>query len=196
MARIRILQAVVLIGFVSISAEAQENRYMVFFKDKQGVPFSTSEPIEFLSEKAIDRRLKQGIDISENDLPVNASYVQGVRNAGADVFFTTRWLNGLLIQCDPSIVPAVASLAYVERVEFVAPLPKLQSGGRRSLNQRKQTNHMGFETENQLQMIGIDRMHQGDYKGQGVVIAILDSGFPGVNSAPAFQHIISDGRFM
>lgn len=169
---------------------------MVFFKDKQGVPFTTSQPIDFLSEKAIDRRLKHGIDISENDLPVNTSYVQGVRNAGADVFFTTRWLNGVLIQCDPSVVPAVAALSHVDRVEFVAPLPKLQSGGRRSFSQRRQTNHLGFETENQLQMIGIDRMHQADYKGQGVVVAILDSGFPGVSSGPAFQHIFSEGRFM
>jgi serine protease AprX len=196
MAGIKILRAVVLIGFVSISATAQHNRYMVFFQDKQGVPFSTSEPIEFLSEKAIDRRVKQGIDISERDLPVQSSYVQGVRETGADAFFTTRWLNGVLIQCDPAVLPAVESLPYVKHVEFVAPLPKLQSGGRRYVNLRRQNNHVGFETENQLQMIGIDRMHEANYKGEGLTIAIMDSGFPGVHIGPAFQHIFSEGRFL
>jgi len=196
MAGIKILRAIILIGFVSVSAAAQENRYMVFFRDKEGIPFSTSQPIEFLSEKAIDRRLRQGIDVSDRDLPVQASYVLGVRNAGADAFFTTRWLNGVLIQCDPSVLPAVESLPYVDRVEFVAPLPKLQTGGRRTVSFRGKNNHIGFETENQLQMIGIDRMHQANYKGKGVTIAILDSGFPGVNISPAFQHIFSEGRFI
>ena len=196
MASIRILRAFVLILFFSASAFGQENRYMVFFKDKQGVPFTPSKPIEFLSEKAIDRRLKQGIDISSRDLPVQASYVAGVRHAGADTFFTTRWLNGVLVQCDPAILPALESLPFVDHVEFVAPLPTLQTGGRRSFNLRRKNNQIGFETENQLKMLGIDKMHEGGYQGQGVTIAILDSGFPGVDTSPAFQHIFSNGRLM
>ena len=196
MASINIFRALVLIGFLSVSAAAQENRYMVFFKDKEGTPFTTSNPIEFLSEKAIERRLSQGIDISERDLPVNASYVTAVRDAGVDVFFTTRWLNGVLIQGDPASLPSVEALPFISRVEMVAPLPKLQSGGRRSFNLRRKNTQTGIETESQLRMIGVDRMHAAAYKGEGVTIAILDSGFPGVNSVPAFQHIFSDNRFL
>lgn len=195
MVSIKMFRAIVLICIVSISASAQENRYMVFFKDKAGVPFTTSQPLSFLSQKAIDRRLKQGIDITAQDLPVHVQYVDGVRNAGADAFFTTRWLNGVLVQCDPAVLPAIQSLPYVDRVEFVAPLPRLQNGGRRSFNLRRKNNHMGFETENQLRMIGIDKMHEGDYKGEGITIAIFDSGFEGVNISAPFQHIFSEGRF-
>ena len=190
-----IIRTFFLISIVSLSASAQENRYMVFFADKEGVPFSAAEPIEFLSEKAIDRRLRQGIDISEQDFPVNTAYVAGIRDAGAGTFFTSRWMNGVLIQCDPGVLPSVESLPYVDRVEMVAPLPKLQSGGRRSFSFRRKNNQAGSETESQLKMIGVDRMHEGDYKGKGVNIAILDSGFPGVNTSPAFQHIFSDDRF-
>ena len=196
MALINFVRIFLLIGVFSMSASAQENRYMVFFTDKEGTPFSVAEPLEFLSEKAIDRRLKQGIDISSRDLPVQPAYVAGVRNAGAGAFFTTRWLNGVLIQCEPDVVSAVESLPYVARVEFVAPLAKLEMGGRRSFNLRRKNHHTGFETENQLQMIGIDRMHEANHKGQGVTIAILDSGFPGVDATPAFEHIFSDGRFV
>ncbi|HET9487168.1 MAG TPA: peptidase S8, partial [Chryseosolibacter sp.] len=128
---IKIVCGIVLLWIVSASAAAQENRYMVFFRDKAGTPYTTSKPIEFLSDKAIDRRLKQGIDIVERDLPVQPAYVDGVRNAGANTFFVTRWLNGVLIQCDPAVLPAVESLPYVNHIEFVAPLPKLQTGGRR-----------------------------------------------------------------
>jgi serine protease AprX len=189
-----IFRAVLLTLVVTASATAQENRYMVFFKDKAGVPYTVTQPIQFLSEKAIDRRMKQGIDVTANDFPVQVSYVEGVRNAGAATYFTTRWLNGVLIECDAALVPSIESLSYVDRVEFVAPETRFQSGGRRSFNLRKKNNKIGSETENQLQMLGIDRMHEANYKGDGVTIAILDSGFPGVNSVPAFAHMFTDGR--
>ena len=195
MARCRILRALVVLVLVSVSAAAQQNRYMVFFKDKEGVSLSLSKPIEFLSEKAIQRRLKQGIDITTQDLPVARAYVQGVRDAGADAFFETRWMNGVLVQCDPSLLPSLETLPYVERVEFVAPHARLQNGGRRSFNLRRKSSHTGSETESQLQMLGIDMMHAADYKGQGVTIAVFDSGFPGVNTAAAFQNIFSEERF-
>lgn len=194
MGRCKILLVLLSVA-LSGSAEAQQNRYMVFFKDKQGISQSLSRPIEFLSEKAIQRRLKQGIEITADDLPVSRAYVQSVRDTGADAFFVTRWMNGVLVQCDPSLLTSIEALPFVDRVEFVAPLARLQNGGRRTFNLRRKTNHTGSETESQLQMLGLDQMHAGDYTGQGVTIAILDSGFPGVNSVPAFQKIFSSQRF-
>jgi subtilisin family serine protease len=44
-------------------------------------------------------------------------------------------------------------------------------------------------------MIGIDRMHAAGFRGRGVTIAILDSGFTGVDVQPAFEHLFSEGRF-
>ena len=104
-------------------------------------------------------------------------------------------MNGVLVQCDPSLVTSIEALPFVDRVEFVAPLASLQNGGRRSFNLRRKTNHTGSETESQLQMLGLEQMHAGGYTGRGVTIAILDSGFPGVNSVPAFQNIFSSQRF-
>lgn len=196
MAYVKVFPALVFLWFVSASVSAQANRYMVFFKDKAGVPYTTSNPIEFLSQKAIDRRMKQGVDIDERDLPVQRAYVEGVRNAGAPTYYTTRWLNAVLIECDENVLSAVGSLPYVDRVEFVAPPRQSASGGRRSFNLRSKNGHTGSETESQLQMLGIHRMHEGGYTGTGVTIAVLDSGFPGVSSGPAFEHIFSEGRFM
>lgn len=178
------------------STEAQQNRYMIFFKDKEGVSQSLSEPITFLSEKAIERRIEQGIQITAADLPVSRAYVKGVRETGADTFFTTRWMNGVLVQCEPALLPSLEALPYVARVEFVAPLAGLENGGRRSFNLRRKSNHTGVETENQLRMLGIDLMHQADIRGAGVTIAVLDSGFPGVDAGAAFHNVFSEGRIL
>ena len=145
----RFVCALILWWCVSHSVEAQQNRYMVFFRDKQGISENIDEPIAFLSERAIQRRIEQGIEITAEDLPVSHAYVQGVRATGAEAFFTTRWMNAVLVQCDPALLPALEALSYVERVEFVAPLAPLRSGGRRSFNLRRKNTHVEVETESQ-----------------------------------------------
>jgi serine protease AprX len=194
MARNRLVCLVWVLLSVSFSAWSQENRYMVFFKDKSGIPQSLSQPIEFLSERAIQRRLDQNIAITEKDLPVNRDYVGSVKDAGASTFYTTRWMNGVLVSCTPSTIATIETLPFVEKVEYVAPPVKTNSGGRRSFTARKNNNNVSGETEVQLKMIGLDWMHRAGYTGEGVVIAILDSGFPGVAQGVGFQHMLSDGR--
>ncbi|MBT1700098.1 S8 family peptidase [Fulvivirgaceae bacterium PWU4] len=189
--RFGVLAGLILLSFTCLS---QANRYMVFFKDKTGTPFSESEPSAFLSQKAIDRRIRQGIDVLPQDLPVNAAYVTGVKNTGASVFFKTRWMNGVLVQCDPSLLPAIQALPFVDHVEFVAPQPRLVSNGRRALTLRKKANAGGIETQTQLQMLGIPDMHSQNFRGEGMTIAIFDGGFSGVDVAAPFHDVIADKR--
>lgn len=185
-----------LAGFIviSLSGFAQGNRYMVFFKDKSGSTHDVRQANKFLSQKAIDRRIQQDLIITSQDFPVNQHYVQGVRSTGADVFFTTRWMNGLLIQCQQSLLPTIQALSFVDHIEFVAPGLKLNSNGRKATSLRKKSNHSGVETHAQLRMLGIPEMHADNYHGEGITIAVLDGGFPGVNQIEPFQHIISEGR--
>ena len=49
-------------------------------------------------------------------------------------------------------------------------------------------------TDVQLQMLGIDQMHADGFEGAGIVIALFDSGFPGVNLVPAFQSIFAGSQ--
>lgn len=173
---------------------AQVNRYMVFFKDKSGTEYSTGTPLQFLSQRAIDRRIRQSIEVTSEDLPVNKDYMNGVKNAGADVFFSTRWMNGVLVQCDASLLTNVESLPYVDRVEFVAPNPKLLKTGRKKIDLKTKSSKTDTRTQAQLQMIGLDEMQLAGYKGETICIGIFDSGFPGVNNTLPFQHIISENR--
>jgi serine protease AprX len=181
--------------FLSASAFGQVNRYMVFFKDKNGTPYSASQPGQFLSEKAIERRVEQGIAVSDQDLPVNPAYAQGVSLTGAKVFFTTRWMNGVLVQCESSVIPSVQALPFVSHVEFVAPQQRLTNGGRRKSLFRKKNFNTGVRTQTQLQMLGIPQMHADGFQGEGITIALLDGGFIGVNTTAPFQEVFSEGRY-
>lgn len=171
----------------------QTNRYMVFFKDKSGSPYSITDPQSFLSAASVARRVGAGVAVTETDLPVNQSYMDGLRAAGAAVFFPTRWLNGVLVQCDVSLVSTLSAMAYVDHVEYVAPNAKLMNGGRKKANLKTKTTKAGDNaTQVQLQMLGLDAMQQAGYRGAGMTIAIFDSGFSGVNQTVPFNHLFQD----
>ncbi len=179
--------------FISSSSVAAVNRYVVFFKDKSGTAYSVSSPLAFLSQRAIERRTKQGIVITASDFPVNQNYIDGVKNTGAETYFNSRWMNALLIQCDASLLTTIEALPYVDHIEYVAPNAKLLINGRKK-NVLQSKGSKAETTDAQLEQIGIDQMHQDGFKGEGMIIAIFDDGFQGVDNATPFQPIFSDGR--
>src|SRR5438045_2061461 len=104
---------IVALFFFPVSLVAQSNRYFVGFKDKVNSIYSIANPLQFLSQKSIDRRNREHFVATEEDFPVNANYVQQVRAAGAQVYYTSRWFNGVLIQASSAIASAVGSLSFV-----------------------------------------------------------------------------------
>ncbi len=187
-------RVVIILLWIPISSFSQ-NRYFVSFKDKANSPYSVSNPLPFLSQKSIDRRAKENFAVIEEDLPVDTAYVHQVKKRCASVFFTSRWLNGVLIQATTSTVSAVTALPFVTKVELVAPGTKL-IGGRNSSRDKfdrvEATN--ALQNQSQLEMIGLDKMQAAGFHGEGVDVAVFDAGFIGVNTLPAFQSINQEGR--
>jgi serine protease AprX len=172
---------------------AQNNRYIVSFKDKSNTPFTVNEPQKFLSLKSIERRSNQQILISEDDLPVNPAYVAGVKGLGAKTFFTSRWMNCLLIEASVSLATSIQNLPYVSKVELVASGVKLMGGRTKRWKNKNETSEESA-TVSQLEQIGLDEMQQEGYRGEGQTIAVFDSGFPGVNVAAPFDGLFKSGR--
>lgn len=79
----RIKLLTVFLFFIGLNSWAQD-RYMVFFTDKIGSPYSVQSPEDFLSERALKRRENQQIEITEQDLPISPVYRQGLKSIGAD----------------------------------------------------------------------------------------------------------------
>jgi len=98
----------------SLTAQIAPEKYWVQFTDKIGTPYSLDAPEEFLTDRAIQRRLAQGINFVENDLPVNPEYIEGVANTGASLLNVSKWMNGVSIQTtDSDVLDAIAALPYV-----------------------------------------------------------------------------------
>jgi serine protease AprX len=180
--------------FFAFAAQSQVNRYFVYFKDKAGSPYTLSNPAQFLSSKSISRRQKQNIALIEEDLPVNPTYVSQVKNTGAKTFFSSKWFNGVLIEATTSTLASVNALPFVSGSELVAPGSKLLGGRVSKIKKVKNSSADQPVNQSQLEQIGIDEMHDAGYRGEGISVAIFDSGFTGVNITTPFANLFSDNR--
>ncbi|NOS94406.1 MAG: S8 family serine peptidase [Cyclobacteriaceae bacterium] len=178
---------------ITAFAEAQD-RYFVSFKDKANSTFTVSNPAAFLSSKSIARRTRLGISITEEDLPVNATYVAQVKATGAKTFYTSKWWNGVLIQADATTATTIAALPFVSKIERVANGTKLLNGRKASKTNVENESATSQVTDFQLTQLGIDRMQSDNYLGQNINIAQFDSGWKGVNLTTPFAHLINSGR--
>lgn len=167
---------------------------MVFFKDKANSSFSISNPEAFLSERSLARRAKNSVQVSEEDLPVNQSYIDQVASLGVETYFSTKWMNGVLVQMEQSLVADVTALAIVDRVEYVAPgdiltpIPFARAKFDESPIPPERISLAQYE------MLEIDQMHQSGFFGEGVLIGIFDDGFQNYNSLSAFENARVAGR--
>ncbi len=172
-----------------------QNRYFVSFKDKTNSPYSISNPLQFLSQKSIDRRSRENFVTTAEDFPVNTAYVQQVKATGASVFFTSRWFNGVLVQTSASTANTISTLPFVTQVELVAYGTRLTGGRKKSKDKFEQAKSSSTQQNQvQSQMIGVDKMQAAGFHGEGIDVAVFDGGFIGANTLSAFQALYREGR--
>lgn len=193
-----------IISFLQVHAEllAQEAQYMVFFADKDSTAYSPERPLEFLSERAVTRKSRLQIPITYGDIPVSSTYLTQLKDAGAEVYYTTRWMNGALVQLSPEELAQVIQLPFVTSHELVKPVGRSDSRkagssyGESSAVHKKVSDEKSLLNEGQNNMLGIQTMHEKGFNGEGMLVAVFDGGFRGVDTVSYFRHIYEDNRML
>lgn len=190
----------------AFAAEAQEHRFVVFFKDKANSPYSLEAPEAFLSERAIERRHKQSIPVIPADLPVSPAYLDSLREEGVAYYHKSKWFNGVLVQTDSATIAYLLTKPYVRGAVHVAPGVKLthpientlDTGTKISGNLYTSGAHVDYNnvTMEQNELLDVPTMHSQGYRGEGIIIAVLDGGFMGVDIHEPFQHLYNEKRIV
>ncbi len=172
-------------------------KYWVSFTDKDNSNFDLNMPEDFLSQRAIDRRVNQGIDIKIPDLPINSWYADSIGDLGFEIINRSKWFNGIMITTNDSTLVNRINFPFVKSVFYFGQWNKKKS------NQKKQSK---LETDfskadygdayNQLAMLKGEVLHKRNLKGEGKVIAVLDAGFSKADEMDAFQKLFNEGRIL
>jgi serine protease AprX len=182
-----------------------QGKYWIEFSDKDHTPFCTCRPWEFLSARALDRRARAGIAVTEQDLPVDPAYVAGLRQQGALLHHTSRWMNAATVIADSATAAALRQLPYVAKVQYVGRhiVPKGMRNRpqkkRISLSQLPETPDgagvFGY-TGLQNNLLGTPFLYQAGVRGRGILVAVMDGGFTNVDTLAFFDSLALQGRLL
>ena len=197
---------IIVVLFFPIGAMAQvaPEKYWIQFSDKDNTPYSIAQPESFLSPRAITRRERQGIAITQRDLPVDPEYIAQVRATGAEMLSVSKWMNAITFRTlDNAVLQQVLALPFVVNS---MPVGKQKSAASewskwdeiavaKSIEVPIKVTDYGTAF-NQIDMLGGVLLHQQNLMGQGMMIAVLDGGFSSADQLSVFDSLRQNGRLV
>ncbi len=187
-----------LLGIIHFASA--QSYWWIGFTDKQGTTGTFAQPELYLSEKALERRLRQGIAIDSTDLPVSRSYTDSILQTGATLVHNSKWLNGITVKADNDSLQKIWSqFGFVRELQKSKPDPSIK---RASLKFAEKFSTVESDTSlygsslKQASLIGAEWLHMQGYAGKGVMIALLDAGYFGANQLPSLKKLYQENRVL
>ena len=186
------------VAMLTVTALAQQDtlKYRINLKNKAATTYSLSQPEKFLSAKAIARRQKQNLPIDSTDLPVCRKYIDEIRKQGVNVVITGKWNNFVTVSCnESSLIDNVAKLPFVLSTEkvWISPgkdKPYMTTKRDSLINKPKEYKDSIYGPAiRQIQISNGDKLHAAGFKGQGMIIAVIDAGFHNADKITAMNNI-------
>jgi len=199
-----LLLIVLLTLFSTLFAQVQAPDYYVVQLKNKGVKAESSfNPLSFLSEKAVERRIKQNISFGDDDIPVSEAYVKEIHNTGVKILTRSRWFNIVTIEATSDKISQISSLPFVSNIKRlssrtdkksvekidkfntknqVLPIPVLKAQMQGDL-------YNYGAALNQISQLNGTYLHNNGFSGQGMTIAVLDAGFNSVNTMACFDSL-------
>ena len=180
---------------------AQTELVFVYFTDKPNKAAFYSNPLSELSQKSLNRRAALGIALNDQDAPIEQSYIQNLQNLGFIISDYSKWLNGVAVNVNQAQVNLIKTQPFVQSVESFAKnsslVLKTQNTNKWSDFESTQKNMTVFDYgsgSEQIDQINLRPLHLAGFTGTGVTIAVIDTGFPTVNTGSAFSRLWTNNK--
>ena len=194
----------ILIFFRAISVSAQQDAW-VYFNAKPNAAAFFANPTPELSQRSLDRRFAQNIALDFKDAPIQQAFIDQISSSiGITVMAKSKWLNALHIRGSINDINALAALSFVTKVQFAdyslnpnnnkIDFQSIVVNSAVNLNTAVNFNY-GSST-NQITMLNGHILHQQNFTGQGKIIAVLDAGFPTVNTTQPFARLRDNNKIL
>jgi len=172
-------------------------RVWLFFVDKgmsDRAGYAKAASTVSLTERALKRRAKVGLDrVLFVDLPVNQEYIDRVTALGGEFRRASRWLNAASFEIPIERLDEIGELPFVAYVKPLATYERVEAEEAVDFRDSREPTAQSPDvltygpSQGQLQQINVPAVHAKGYTGEGVTLAIMDTGFRKTHEAFA-QH--------
>lgn len=180
----------------------------VYFADK-GVQTASADTLP-MTTRALDRRARRGSPTARTvfeDRPLDTGYVQRVSGLASRVRQHSRWLNAMSVEATPVQIAELSALSFVSRVDVVRRYRRLHEepvealpadAAPRTRAGASADEPLDYGTSlDQVRQLRVPELHQRGLHGEGVVVAVFDSGFPNLShEAFASMTILAERDFV
>ena len=184
--------------------------YAIVFTDKPHYEqyYSSS----FLSPRAIANRKRLNIPITKEDYPIDTSYIATVlkQDTAIKLLTQSKWMNYIVISCNSSALTSIGLLPFVKEISSLHTInykglisdKNFQEIVPRQINVPTSSNELSVDTAyygvmyQQIKFHNGHYLHHAGYKGEGMLIALLDAGYENVNSFPIFEPLRTENRLV
>ena len=205
-----------------LASYSQEHAW-VYFKDKPSEANYFAAPLTMLSQRALNRRIIQNISLDSKDIPIEIAYYQELQTVSEiTILAKSKWLNAIHVLGEVAdINNLLTDFDFIERIDFAnktfninVNIEKIDfSNDALNINTNTkgltkktiQAQHKFKESisdidygnaTNQIEMLKGDVLHNKGFTGQGMHIAVMDAGFPNVNTLNAFSRIRDNNQIL
>ncbi|KPL14253.1 MAG: hypothetical protein AMS26_11345, partial [Bacteroides sp. SM23_62] len=187
---------ILLLYALLIDGISQESiyKFWIQLKDKEGSLYSLDNPAEFLSQRAIDRRLRYQIPIGENDLPVSQVYLDSLQHHDIRVLYSSKWMNAVVAETtDSNMADVLSSYSFVTDIELLYWTPRYKSDADKF---KEFLSDQPLPSDHQVEMLNGHKLHEQGYQGEDMIIAVIDAGFNNADSLAGFYSLWQHGQLL
>lgn len=192
--RQRLIACLLLAGALQVSAQ-KTYKYRINLRDKAQSAFSLDNPQAYLSEKALERRARQGLSVETTDLPVCHAYINKLKDKGVGIVTKSKWNNTVVVEVgDTMKINEIADLPFVVAVKKVWTSP--DSIPPRNPDRKKEVTNKVAESGNhygaayrQIAIHHGDSLHEAGFRGEGMQVAVIDAGFYNADEIKLFRKM-------
>ncbi len=144
-----------------------------------------------ISERSEERRTRLNIAPDEYDLPVNSTILAAL-SADGEVVTVSKWLNALTFKSALTSEELLLKYDFIDRIQVVKNAGK--SVITKDVVETKSLDY-GLGTV-QIEQINLNCMHDLDFTGENVFLAVIDAGFRKMDSLNYFNNVYLEGRVL
>src|SRR5690554_7980269 len=95
-------------------------KFRVHLKDKGHNEYTLKDPSQFLSQKSIERKKIQNVEVDERDFPISNDYFSLLQKVGGKVVSHSKWFKTIVVRVSDSLkINEISSLTFVDSVQYV-----------------------------------------------------------------------------
>ncbi len=183
--------------------------YIVTFTDKDNSTYEVAFPEAFLSPKAIEKRTRLNIPITEEDLPINPSYIDALNAfSSIHIIAQSKWMNYVVITCSNQLllntlpylpfVDQVEKIYHVDYSRFSVQFSDRNFNFSNQIVSEPDTNGLDYygKAAGQMRVHNGNYLHQNGFRGDNMLIVMLDNGFNSLDTLNYFLGFRNSIHFL